>query len=337
METGPFMLDPAAQAAIVETLCEKLTTHYVFPEVAGQIAANLQRCLAEGAYEQITEGEAFASLLTEHLRQVNGDRHLGVHWHPEPLPERRGPPSAEQLELWRLGAGLDNYGLYKVERLPGNVGYLNIEHFDNPAWGGDTLAAAMTFLSHTSALILDLRQNGGGYPGMVALLCSYLLGDEPVHLLTFHRREGSDEEIRQSWTLPYVPGRRYGDGPVYVLTSKATFSGGEECAYDLKTRKRATLIGEVTGGGANPGGGHRLHPNFEAFIPDGRPVSPVTGENWEGTGVEPDIPAEAAQAFQIAYRLALQAVIEQFSEKPADPYRWFKEEAQKALKGLETQ
>jgi C-terminal processing protease CtpA/Prc len=233
------------------------------------------------------------------------------------------------LEEWHLKARLDNYGLHKAERLPGNIGYLDIRKFNDPSQAGETAVGALNFLANTDILIIDLRRCEGGNPDMVALISSYLFGEERVHLNSFHWREGEINE--QYWTLPYVPGKRYGDKPIYVLTSQETFSGGEEFAYNLKVRKRATLVGETTGGGANIGAPYRIHPHFEVFIPIGRPVNPVTGTNWEGCGVTPDVPVAQEQALQVACRMALETILEKLGEEPTGAYRGQEEEARGAL------
>ena len=182
------------------------------------------------------------------------------------------------------------------------------------AFAGHAAVAAMTLLADTDALIVDLRRNGGGDPGMVALYCSFLF-DDGTHLNDLYWR--ADGRTRQWWTLPYVPGRRYGGTkPVYVLTSADTFSGAEELSYNLKTRGRATLVGERTGGGAHPGGRYRVDTHLKAAVPSGRAINPVTGINWEGTGVEPDIELPAADAFDAAYRLALDHVLGLGSDGP---------------------
>ena len=269
------------------------------------------------------------------MQEVNHDEHLWVRWHPEPLPDDDGPlrHNPEWIAERQQEAKLDNYGLHKVERLPGNVGYIDIRYFHRPAWGGDTAAAAMSFLANANALIIDLRQCAGGYPGMIALISSYLFGEEPVHLDSIYWR---DEDVTQQyWTLPYVPGKRFGDKPVYVLISKATFSGGEGFAYDLKTRQRATLVGEKTDGGAHAGASYRLHPHFEVFIPVGRTINPITGANWEGSGVTPDIPVPKEQAFTAAYTMALKSIIASLGESPYGPFKALAQEAQTALKSLE--
>jgi C-terminal processing protease CtpA/Prc len=187
----------------------------------------------------------------------------------------------------------------------------------------------MNFLAHTNALIIDLRQCRGGNPGMVALISSYFFDGEPLHLNSLYWRE--EDFTQQYWTLPYVPGKRYSDKPVYVLTSPATFSAGEEFAYNLQTRQRATLVGATTGGGAHPGSPYRLHPHFEVFIPVGRAINPVTNDNWEGKGVIPDITVAQEKALNVAHRLALETIIENCGKPTSVPLKRLLAEAQAAL------
>jgi C-terminal processing protease CtpA/Prc len=165
----------------------------------------------------------------------------------------------------------------------------------------------MNFLADTDALIVDLRKNGGGDPAMVALLCSYFFGVESVHLNDIYFRP--DDSTQQYWTSPFVPGRKYTDKDVYVLTSGYTFSGAEDFANNLKTLKRATIVGETTGGGANPGGMERLHDHFAIFVPSGRAINPITKSNWDGTGVEPDVKVSAELALQKAHAIALEKLM----------------------------
>lgn len=335
MSNDPVVLDTTTHTELVRSLSERLKACYVFPDIAEEICIRLQKHYEDGEYADITEGEFLALALTVHMQEVNHDEHLWVRWHPEPLPDDDGPlrHNPEWIAERQQEAKLDNYGLHKVERLPGNVGYIDIRYFHRPAWGGDTAAAAMSFLANANALIIDLRQCAGGYPGMIALISSYLFGEEPVHLDSIYWR---DEDVTQQyWTLPYVPGKRFGDKPVYVLIGKATFSGGEGFAYNLKTRQRATLVGEKTDGGAHAGASYRLHPHFEVFIPVGRTINPITGANWEGSGVTPDVLVPKEQAFKAAYTMALKSIIASLGESPCGPFKALAEEAQTALKSLE--
>ncbi|MDQ6874904.1 MAG: S41 family peptidase [Actinomycetota bacterium] len=175
-----------------------------------------------------------------------------------------------------------------------NVGYLDVKPVLFPvALCGDTVAAAMTVLASTAALIIDVTGCIGRDPAMQAFVCSYLFGPESVQLTGLLERG----RLTRSWTLPYVPGRRFGlTKSVCVLTSGTTFSGGEHLAYDLQQLCRATIVGERTGGGAHAREGFPVHPHLEATIPVARGVSPITGTNWEGTGVEPDIHIPVDQA-----------------------------------------
>jgi C-terminal processing protease CtpA/Prc len=301
-------VDAATRRAVVEALAEKIEARYVYAEKGQAMAAALRAKLAGKAYDAITAGPALARRLTADLRAVTDDRHIRVTCSPEPLPEpkeRADEPTPKEMKRFLDFARYRNGALQKVERLPGNVGYLELRNFMPPEAVGKPLAAAMNFLANTDALILDLRRNGGGAPGGVQLVCSYLFPPEPsIHLnsLYFRPRDQTDE----FWTLKDLPGRRFVDKPVYVLTSKFTFSGAEECAYNLQTRKRATIVGETTGGGAHPGGRVWLAEHFAVFIPTGRAINPVTNTNWEGTGVKPDVAADAA--LDAAHDLALKAV-----------------------------
>ncbi|PZG09272.1 S41 family peptidase [Nonomuraea aridisoli] len=290
----------------IATLCSQLQEHYVFPEVAEQVADVLRERLAAGAYAGIETDEDFAAAVTADLQSVNGDKHLRLLHSVDEVVEH----DAFDLEAYRQEMALSGYGVARVECLPGNVGYLDTRLFHAPEMAGERAAAAMTLIADTDVLIFDVRRNRGGAPGMVSLICSYLFptGWPQTHLNSIFDRPSG--ETMQFWTLPYVPGPRFGpDKPIYVLTSAETFSGAEELAYDLQTRGRATVVGERTRGGAHPGGRHRVGPHLKSAIPTGRAINPVTGTNWEGVGVAPDIEMPADKAFDHAYTLALRHVL----------------------------
>lgn len=283
----------------IRVLAGHLKSSYVFPDVAEKMVAAVEGRAREGAYEALSDPEAFALAVTGDLQAVSHDKHMRVRAEgvPEKAASRRPRFPRNEEEMRRR-----NFGFEKVEVLPGNVGYLDLRLFAPAELAGDTVAAAMNFLANTDALVVDLRQNGGGQPEMVQLFCSYLFGPEPVHLNDLYFRPR--DETRQFWTLASLPGKRYLDRDVYVLTSRDTFSGAEECAYNLKTQQRASIVGERTGGGANPGGQLPLTAHLAAFVPTGRAINPITGTNWEGTGVEPDVEVPADLALAKALELA---------------------------------
>jgi hypothetical protein len=285
------------QGRVLDGVLAKLDESYVFPETAKKMAEAVRGRAAKGEYDAVADPQAFAHKLTEDLRAVSNDKHLSVFYSPRDLPGD-------------LDETAFDTPLPPVEVLPGNVGYLDLRGFaptDPEATA--SCAAALSFLSNTDALILDLRQNGGGEPDMVRLVCSYLFdAGEEVHLNDIYWRP--DGKTRTFRTLPKVDGRRYGRGRlVYVLTSGRTFSGAEECAYNLQTQKRATIVGETTGGGAHPGGARRVTDHFGVWVPMGRAINPVTGKNWEGTGVAPDVNVPAADALRTAQRMALEKLL----------------------------
>ncbi len=284
--------------------------NYIFPELAEQICANLEKHHQAGEYAGIDEGEFLALALTLHLQEVNHDEHLWVRWHAEALPEDDGQLrlNPQWQEERQLEAALDNHGVYKIERLAGNVGYLDLHYLHRPEWGGETVAAALNTIANTSALILDLRHCTGGYPGMVALICSYLFDEQPRLLASIYWRD--DDLTQQYWTQTELPGRRFDNKPVFIMIGKDTFSAGEMLAHVLGSQGRATLIGEHTDGGAHPGASYRLAPHYEVFIPIGRTIDPHTGDDWEGKGITPDIAVPSDRVLEIAYSLALQAILD---------------------------
>ena len=289
-------------ASIVTEIRALLVEHYVFPDIATELDALLEKRHTEGAYDAAATAEELGSLVTADLQTVNGDRHLRLKHHADEIPD--GDDAAATQEMTKA-AKLSFNGVPRLRALDGGVAHLELAPLLFPVeMSGEALTAALTVLAGADALILDLRENRGGDPATVALVCSYLLA-EPTHLNTMYLRDG--ESYRQSWSLPYVPGRRFGGTkPVYVLTSPRTFSGAEELAYNLQQLGRATVVGERTGGGAHPRRGFRVHPHLEATIPTGRAINPVSGTNWELVGVSPDIEVPADEALDRAHREALE-------------------------------
>jgi retinol-binding protein 3 len=308
-----FPADFPLQPADVEAVLEALITHldaYTFPEVAEKIQDDLEQRLDADGYGEVKGGQQLADTLTAQLQSLSQDRNLRLHFSPVPLPHLEpADPAPEELDRQYQASRRRNFDLNKVERLAGNIGYIQLFSFEPPEFAGDALAAAMTLVAHTDALIFDLRHNQGGSPAAVAFLCSYLFpAHPPVHLNDLYW--SATDETHQWWTLPHVPGPRYLDRSVFVLTSPQTFSAAEEFAYDLQTRKRATVVGETTRGGANPGRGFRLHDHFWIFMPTGQAINPVTGKNWDGTGVLPDVKVPTEIALETAHLIALNQILE---------------------------
>jgi hypothetical protein len=283
-------VEAAERDAVVAAAIAELDKAYVFPEVASRMGEDLRTRLKAGEYAT-TDARSLARALTRDLQAVSRDKHVRVVL------------AADHAARMQQMVAPGNHGIGRAEILPGNIGYLEVHSFLGRGPGVEqAIARAMTALAGAEALIIDLRANGGGNPQTVARLSSYLF-EGKVHLNSLYWRER--DRTDEFWTTDEVDGARFGKSkPVYVLTSAKTFSGAEEFSYNLKNLKRATLVGERTGGGAHPGDVRRLNERFAIFVPTGRAISPVTGTNWEGTGVIPDVEVPAGEALDRALELA---------------------------------
>jgi retinol-binding protein 3 len=311
-----FKIDAATRAKVIDGAVAALNQTYVFPVTAKKMEEAVRAHQKKGDYDSITEGDDFAKRLTDDFQAVSHDKHLHMMFSPAPLPDfesQRPDPRQEgedRKELEHM-----NCGFRKAEILEGNVGYLKFDFFADPGVCGPTVVAAMNFLANVDTIIFDLRENRGGDPKMVAFVSSYLFAGR-THLNDLWTRKGDVTE--QFWTDPYVPGKRLDGKPAFVLTSKKTFSGGEEFTNNLKVLKRATIVGETTGGGAHPVRPHRIADNFAIGVPFARAINPVTHTNWEGTGVEPDVKVSAADALDTAKKLAAEKIDAAKAKAPAE-------------------
>jgi hypothetical protein len=319
----PREVTPELRAAIVDSVTAEFNENYVFEDVAKEMEKRLRGKLRRGEYDEFLTVPDFAMQLTEDLREVSGDRHIRVRYETdemirETLDEEEDLELERQRELERYKRS--NFEFRKLEMLPGNVGYLKLNGFVGSELSGPTATAAMNFLAYSDAIIIDLRENGGGDPSLIQFLMGYFL-DESTHLNSFHTRQG--DSVEQYWSLPYVPGPKMVDTDLYVLTSSYTFSGAEEFTYNLKNLERATIIGETTGGGAHPIK-YRCFPSLNCgmTVPYARAVNPISGTNWEGTGIEPHIAVPQEQALDRAYLEALTRLREGADEERAPLYDW---------------
>jgi hypothetical protein len=288
------------RAAVVASAVEALREEYIPPEKAEEMGRHIQRKLEAGDYDAISTLSEFLRVLRKDLTKVSQDRHVAL-W--VVTPEEK----AQQERLDQEEMRVTNHGFRRIEILPGNVAYLDLRIFDSPREAAPAAVAAMSCLAHVDSLIIDLRYNGGGDGNMVAFLSSYFHDEDPLHHMDVRLRD----RVEQTWTPAWVPGPDVSRVPLYVLTSDGTFSAAEDFAYGLKTRGRATIVGETTRGGAHPVT-YRYFEDLkvEMMIPNANSASPVTGGNWEGTGVVPDIETPEVWAFDTAYVSTLKALLD---------------------------
>ena len=304
-------VDEAIRSEVVGALAEAMIEKYVFPDKGAETAETLRGKAAAGTYRSHASARAFADALRTDLREAGNDRHLQVRFipgfAPPPSPEGADPNrhTPEEVAEMQQEMAANGFGIFRTARLPGNVGYIDVRFFGPPEGVAPAYEAAMQLVAGSDALIIDLRANGGGDPASVAQLVSHLFAKGDVrHINSIYER--TQDRTREFWTNQSVA-TRY-TGPLFVLTSDYTFSGGEEFAYDIQTQKRGTLVGETTGGGANPGMMVPLGHGFAAFVPTGRAINPVTGTNWEHVGVVPDVAVDADEAMSAAFGRALAAI-----------------------------
>jgi hypothetical protein len=304
------VVDARMQSEIIDSVTEALNEIYVFPDVAKKMEKHLRKQYKKKAYKDITSLDEYARKLTEDLQEISKDRHLWVRFAPDELLARfEGDTATDEEKKRELEEKKrDNFCFKELKLLEGNIGYVDFRCFSGAGDAGATAIAAMNFLAYTDAIIFDLRQNGGGSPSMIQLMTSYFY-HEPVHLNSFYIRKS--DSTHQFWTHAHVQGPRMTDVDLYVLTSSYTFSGAEEFTYNLKNMERATIIGDTTGGGAHPIEIRAFHTlNVGMSLPFGRAVNPVTGTNWEGTGIAPHIAVPQEQALDVAHLEALKKLLE---------------------------
>lgn len=313
-------LDAAQRAAIISDIASLLNQNYIFPETATAIEHALRDRLAGGAYDKLSDAGEFAQAVSRDLSATGHDKHMGFAYAPDQAAQirrlqSRSEDEAKAARERQLAAERhDNFGFQKVERLPGNIGYLDFRMFGSASEAAPTMIAALNFLAYCDAIIVDLRQNGGGDTTGIQFMCSYFF-DEPAHLNDIRFRDEAKTE--NYWSLPYVPGPKPSKADLYILTSSRTFSGAEEFSYNMKNLKRGTLVGETTGGGAHPTRPWIVQDDFVLRVPFARAENPVSKTNWEGTGVVPDVAVPADQAFDRAYQMA----VEKLAAQTTDPGR----------------
>jgi len=316
-------IDKSEKKVIIDKICENLEREYIFPEITKKYIKMLKNNLYSGKYDSIIQPGDFAAATTKDLMAIHKDDHLSIRFNPEWIKNKKERDKFDKKGLLRKKRldRIANYGFEEVKILTGNIGYLKLNGFSYEIEAFNSAIAVMGFLAHTDALIVDLRTNGGGSPEMVQFLCSYFISNPRKHLNTFFYKD--KDKSTQYWTYTLLPGKRLDKIDLYILTSQNTFSAAEEFSYNLKHMKRATVIGEQTGGGAHDNKFVILTDQFMMSLPFARAYNRITKTNWEGVGVEPDVKVVSNKALDTAKLLAVKKLF----EKEEDPefkayYSW---------------
>jgi len=307
-QAGPRKVDAALRKETIDSIVKLLKERYTYPEIAEKMEAELRKRQKSGDYDAVVDGDEFAKKLTEHLRGVFDDKHMRVSYSAVPIPERssaNGEPTADEIKQARINQGRENFGVVKLEILKGNIGLMQINYFAPLDWVRDTYTTAFSYLGNTDALIIDARWNRGSMDIETMPFFSGYIFEKPVEFGDIFVRERN--ETRKLMTAAEVPGKRYGNKPVYVLMSGRTASGAEAFVAAMRRHKRATLIGETTMGATMPGGTVRVNEYFAIWISTGRATS-GSAQN-ENKGIAPDITIPSADALNEAHRQALDLLL----------------------------
>lgn len=298
------------QHEVIEQAAKVIQDRYVDSAMGRRIAQAIRQQASTDAFAHDRDPETFAQALTAELRRVSDDGHFRINYSAQfiPLPDANASAQYEEDDDSWAGPAI-NHGFESVRRLDGDIGYLDLRVFAPPRIAADMLQSAMTLLAQSKALIIDLRNNGGGDSSMDLLMAAYLL-DQPAEMSAIYDRPSN--RLTRTMSAVWVPGRRFGGSkPVYVLISHKTFSAAEAFAYDLQAMKRITVVGEASGGGAHPYERRRLSDHFLIKLPEMRSINPITGTDWQGAGVKPDVPTAPELALDKALELARAAVAQQ--------------------------
>jgi len=327
------VLDAETIKQIVEKVGEILVNGYAFPDAAKEMQIFIADRLNKGEYQNIKNAIEFGRIVTNDLRKIKNDLHLQVAYAPATVRRIRANRSQsvevkkKALEEKIARERGQNYGFKELKLLEGNVGYLKLDFFSSLRSAGETCVAAMNYLANADAVILDLRSNSGGSPFMLKLISSYFIEDD-TNLVNLEWQEEGKAKIEQHWSLPFVPGRTLFEKKLYILTSPSTFSAAEGFSYNMKTLKRATLIGEKTQGGGTAGEWEVINDSFVIFVPKYKSMNPLTNEciDIEGKGIQPHLEVPAGQALLAAHLLAINASIEKAKPlKPDQELNWIKD------------
>ncbi len=279
---------------MVKKVQELLEENYIFLDKAKQTNAHLDELMQQNFFKDMAPAD-FAKSLTEELRKYTKDKHLRFSA-PRPKKDKDNTEVVLTESLGRYRSSM----LRGFQLMESNIGYIDLAFFGGSKRHLSKIDLVMQEMQLADAIIVDMRRNGGGSPVTVNYLSSHFF-NEKLLLNTIYSR--ADDHTEEMWVVD-VKGTKRPKVPVYILTSERTFSGAEDFSYTMQSRGRATVLGEVTGGGAHPTRFFPLGNGFGIGIPFARTINPVTKTNWEGVGVIPDIKLPADDALEKAKELA---------------------------------
>lgn len=309
---------------LVDSVTVALDKHYIFPEKSKAIATYLRTRLKQKAYKGLTDPAKISAQLQTDIYFIHRDPHMHVYYEPafaaNLVAYAKTPPPPDTMLLYRERTS--NFAFKRTEILNGNIGYVEFTGFSgfvNEA--KPTLTAAFRFVANTEALIIDLRNNGGGSPWMVQQISSYLVKERTRLNDIYERRSNKTAEF---WADPKEAENMKLSMPLYILTSDNTFSAAEDFTYAMQVNKRAIIVGDTTGGGAHPTGPVPVGQGFIVDIPFARSINQITQTDWEGVGILPDYPCNGSEALIKAQQLIFEEKLRHTTKDDQKAYyQWF--------------
>ncbi len=310
---------------ILLNVIEKLETIYPFPEISEKTIIALQSQISNGFYDEHNSPNDFATQVTNSLEEFSNDKHLDLIYNPQ-LAQALLEETSNDLAYTKEEAKIEiwnNYGFKELSILDGNIGYLNLSVFFATEYAGKIADISMNYFSNCNALIIDLRQNGGGWGDMVDYLLSYFI-DNTEPLLINISQSTLDSSYYSSVIPAYVSGQKLTKIPIYILTSPVTASAAEGFTSNLKFfNKNVTVVGKKTTGAENPVEHIAIDERFVLKIPAWKKIYSKNPNVWEGIGIQPDIEVESVDALKTAYLKALEELLITTNDKTAiDKYQW---------------
>jgi len=271
----------------VNQVLSVLDQNYVYPNVAAKMRTFVSKQLSNGIYNDSISRKALIEKLQIDLRGVSQDGHLSLHLATE---------TNDRTSVVRPISDIDREVRFNIiaDDDKQDIGYLGFNRFMGDEQTKHALINAMNELTNTKALIIDLRENIGGDPNLVAFLSSYFVDQGTILWSIIDRDSKSILDVAST-----EPANRY-TGNLCILTSQKTYSAAEAFSYTLKHLGRACIVGETTGGGGHLVDMMRVNDDIDIRIPVVRVYNPITKLNWEGVGVVPTIETNASEAQEVA-------------------------------------
>ncbi|WP_299245195.1 S41 family peptidase [uncultured Aquimarina sp.] len=297
-------VDTKELTTLIDSISAIVQRFYIEPKTGKQIANRIRAKYKKGHYDSIKNPKVLSDSLREDLRAINGDLHMSMIYRS---PREISKDDAPSIQVNKSGLWT-NYGLNEIKVLDGNIGYLKIKHFTQHQYLDSIkpiITSAIESLKKTDALIVDVRNNGGGFEDMVAYYISYFVDSKnPIHLSDY--RCTLHNHTYGISTDPNVLGTKLPNVKLYILVNANTGSAAESFAYMLKHMGRATIIGEITAGAGNGASHHEINDRFTIQVSSEETINAITKTSFEKIGVIPNIPTNSAQAFSVGYKLALE-------------------------------